>query len=127
MPGLRSDRVRAIGIFKSRPCSSNENDKVNGPRLVEAVKAIPIVQQNLLKYELSFKAERLGKTLANDLGLQDTDFSVMVLVEGASHEKIREALMSPEYRKVVSGALEHSTALENYHWFSAEFVTVIDK
>ncbi|KAJ7782166.1 hypothetical protein B0H14DRAFT_2715592 [Mycena olivaceomarginata] len=127
MSGLRTDRVRAIGIFKNRPGVTNEDAKANGPRLVEKIKSIPSVQENLLKYEVTFKTERLPKTLASELGLQDTDFSTMILVEGASHEKIRAALTSPEYRKVIAGALEHATTLENYHWFSGEFITVIEK
>jgi hypothetical protein len=38
-----------------------------------------------------------------------------------------QALTSAEYRTVIAGALEHATTLENYHWFSGEFITVIEK
>jgi hypothetical protein len=38
----------------------------------------------------SFKAERPTGTLASELGLQETEFSAMILVEAASHEKIHE-------------------------------------
>jgi hypothetical protein len=38
----------------------------------------------------SFKAERPAGTLASELGLQETEFSAMILVEAASHEKIHE-------------------------------------
>ncbi|KAF8179031.1 hypothetical protein K438DRAFT_1769167 [Mycena galopus ATCC 62051] len=124
---LRTDRVRAIGFFKPRPEVTKEDAKANGPKIVEKVKAIPLIQQNLLKYEITFKAERLGTTLASDLGLNDTEFSCMILVEATSHEKIREALTCPEYKRMIAGAIEHATTIENYHWFSGEFITVLEK
>ncbi|KAK7035576.1 hypothetical protein R3P38DRAFT_3350718 [Favolaschia claudopus] len=124
---LRTDRVRAVGLLRYRPGVTNEEAKANGPRLVETIKSIPIIQKNLLKYELTFKTERLGTTLASDLGLQEADTGVMVVVEAETHEKIREALTSPEYRKIIAGALENATSMDKYHWFSAEFMTVIDK
>ncbi|KAF7344956.1 hypothetical protein MVEN_01658200 [Mycena venus] len=126
---LRTDRVRAIGLMKFRSSLSNEDLKANGLRLVEVVKSIPAVQQNILKYELTLQVpkEKLGTSLASALGLKETEFGMMVLVEAASHEKIREALTSPEYKKIIAGALEHATTLDDYHWFSGEFLTVIDK
>ncbi|KAF8167070.1 hypothetical protein K438DRAFT_1774808 [Mycena galopus ATCC 62051] len=124
---LRTDRVRAVGFFKHRPEVTKDDAKTNGPKIVEKVKAIPLIQQNLLKYEITFKAERLGTTLASDLGLNDTEFFCMILVEATSHEKIREALTCPEYKRVIAGAIEHATTVENYHWFSGEFITVLEK
>ncbi|KAF8179023.1 hypothetical protein K438DRAFT_1257738 [Mycena galopus ATCC 62051] len=124
---LRTDRVRAIGFFKHRAEVSKDEAKTKGPKIIEMVKAIPLVQQNILRYEITFKSERLGTTLASDLGLNDTEFSCMILVEGTSHEKIREALTCPEYKKLIAGALEHVTTIENYHWFSGEFITVLEK
>ncbi|KAF7369437.1 hypothetical protein MVEN_00273000 [Mycena venus] len=122
---LRTDRVRAIGVMKLRSTLSNEDLKANGLRLIEVVKSIPAVQQNILKYEITIK--KPGLTLGPDMGLNETEFGIMVLVEATSHEKIREALTSPEYKKIVAGALENATTLDDYHWFSGEFVTVIDK
>ncbi|KAF7344947.1 hypothetical protein MVEN_01657300 [Mycena venus] len=124
---LRTDRVRAIGLMKFRSSLSHEDLKANGLRLVEVVKSIPAVQQNILKYDLTFKKEKHGTSLASELGLKETEVGMMVLVEASSHEKIREALTSPEYKKIIAGALEHATTLEDYHWFSGEFLTVIDK
>ncbi|KAJ7901500.1 hypothetical protein B0H13DRAFT_2335987 [Mycena leptocephala] len=128
MTGPRTDKVRAIAIWKpTRGEFTAEQVKENAPKVIEHVRAMPIMQQNITKYEVSFKAERLDKSLASDLGLKETDFSVMILVEGTSHQKIREALTSPEYKEVVKGALDHATTLDDFHFFSAEFVTVIDK
>ncbi|KAF7362934.1 hypothetical protein MVEN_00644400 [Mycena venus] len=124
---LRTDRVRAIGLIKFRSDLSSDDLKANGVRLVEVVKSIPLIQQNLLKYEVTFKKEKLATTLASDLGLRETEAGMMVLVEATSHEKIREALTCPEYKKIIAGALEHATTAENYTWFSGEFLTVIDK
>ncbi|KAJ7867448.1 hypothetical protein B0H13DRAFT_2351943 [Mycena leptocephala] len=128
MTGPRTDKVRAIAIWKpTRGEFTAEQVKENTPKVIEHIRAMPIMQQNITKYEVSFKAERLDKSLASDLGLKETDFSVMILVEGTSHQKIREALTSPEYKEVVKGALDHATTLDDFHFFSAEFVTVIDK
>ncbi|KAJ7648696.1 hypothetical protein DFH06DRAFT_1332309 [Mycena polygramma] len=37
------------------------------------------------------------------------------------------ALTSPEYKKIVADELATGADPNNYHWFSGEFVTVIDK
>ncbi|KAJ7875581.1 hypothetical protein B0H14DRAFT_3437141 [Mycena olivaceomarginata] len=95
--------------------------------MIAAVQAPPIMQKNLLEYEASFKTERLSGTLASGLGLRETEFSVMILVEAATHEKIHETLTDPGYRKLLAGALEHITTREDFHFFPAEFVTMIDK
>ncbi|KAF8178975.1 hypothetical protein K438DRAFT_1769113 [Mycena galopus ATCC 62051] len=124
---LRTDRVRAVGIFKNRPGVTKEEAKAHGPRIVEMVKAVPLVQQNLLKYEITIKTERLPTTLASDLGLKETQFACLILAEADSHEKIREVLTSPEYKKIIQGTLENATTMDDYHYFSGEFVTVIDK
>ncbi|KAF8178994.1 hypothetical protein K438DRAFT_1843356 [Mycena galopus ATCC 62051] len=124
---LRTDRVRAVGIFKHREGLSREDAKTHGPRIIEMVQAIPIAQQNLLKYEITVKAERLPTTLASDLGLKETGFSTLIIAEAASHEKLREVLTSPEYKKIIQGALDNATTIDDYHYFSGEFVTVIDK
>ncbi|KAJ7056701.1 hypothetical protein C8F01DRAFT_1257354 [Mycena amicta] len=118
---LRTDRVRAMGLMKFRSSLSPDELKANGPRLIEVIKSIPAFQQNILKYELTFKNEHHGALLASELGLQEADFGMMVLVEASSHEKIRE------YKSIIVGALAHTTTVEDYHWFSGEFLTVIDK
>ncbi|KAJ7798033.1 hypothetical protein B0H14DRAFT_3492980 [Mycena olivaceomarginata] len=124
---IRKDRVRAIGVFKARAELSNDDIHARAEKMIAAVKALPIMQQNLLKYEVSFKTERPAGTLASELGLQETEFSVMILVEAASHEKIHETLTDPGYRKLLAGALEHITTREDFHFFPAEFTTIIDK
>ncbi|KAJ7829298.1 hypothetical protein B0H14DRAFT_3465803 [Mycena olivaceomarginata] len=107
---IRKDRVRAIGVFKARAELSNDDIHARAEKMIAAVKALPIMQQNLLKYEggwagreQSFKTERPAGTLASELGLQETEFSVMILVEAASHEKIHETLTDPGYRKLLAG------------------------
>ncbi|KAJ7259786.1 hypothetical protein C8J57DRAFT_1515152 [Mycena rebaudengoi] len=110
---FRKDRVRAIGVFKARAELTREKVQELALKMVEAVK--------------SFKAERVSGTLASELGLQETEFSAMVLVEAESHDKIHEALTDPGYRKLLAGALEHMTTREDFHFFPAEFMTIIEK
>jgi hypothetical protein len=52
MSGLRADRVRAIGVYKSRTGLTPDQIKARAPAIFELIKNIPIVQQNLLKYEV---------------------------------------------------------------------------
>ena len=53
MTSLRTDRVRAIALVKNKAGVSNEDTiKAAAARLVERVKAMPLVQKNILKYEL---------------------------------------------------------------------------
>ncbi|KAJ7610720.1 hypothetical protein DFH06DRAFT_1233262 [Mycena polygramma] len=122
---LRTDRVRAIGIMKLRANVAGEDLKAKAQGLIAAVKAIPAIQQNILKYEITVKHP--GLTLASEMGLKESDLGLMVLVEAASHDKIKAALTSPEYKKIVADALATTTSIDDYHWFSGEFVTVIDK
>ncbi|KAJ7601889.1 hypothetical protein DFH06DRAFT_1311735 [Mycena polygramma] len=124
---LRKDRVRAIGVFKARTQLTEDDIHARAGQMIQAVKALPIMQENLLKYEVSFKTERPGPTLASELGLQETEFSAMILVEAASHDKIHETLTDPGYRKLLAGALEHITTREDFHFFPAEYTTIIDK
>ncbi|KAF8143118.1 hypothetical protein K438DRAFT_1994217 [Mycena galopus ATCC 62051] len=124
---IRTDRVRAIGVFKARTELSSDDIHARAQQMIDSVKALPIMQQNLLKYEVSFKTERPTGTLASELGLQETECSAMILVEAASHEKIHETLTDPGYRKLLAGALEHITTREDFHFFPAEFTTIIDK
>ncbi|KAF7373160.1 EthD domain-containing protein [Mycena sanguinolenta] len=129
MASLRTDRVRAVALIKNRAGVSNEDTiKQAAARLMERVRAMPLVQKNILKYEITVNVDhRLPTTLAHDLGLKQTEFSSIILIEADSHEKIRETLTSPEYKEMIKGALEHITSLDDYHWFSGETLTVIDK
>ncbi|KAJ6478094.1 hypothetical protein C8R47DRAFT_1323160 [Mycena vitilis] len=122
---LRTDRVRAIGIMKLPGNVSGDAVKAKAQKLFDDVKAIPAVQQNLLKYEVTVK--KPGLTLATDMGLKESDLGLVIIVEAASHEKIAAALTSPEYKKIVADELATGADANNYHWFSGEFVTVIDK
>ncbi|KAJ7159234.1 hypothetical protein C8R43DRAFT_1105400 [Mycena crocata] len=122
---LHTDVVRAIGIFKARREYTPAEIEENAPQLVNLIKNIPIVQSNLTKYEVSYKVEKSGTTLAKELGLKDTEYTTVIIVEGKSHEKIREALSHPDYLAVVKGALEHATDIDHFFFFSAEFVTII--
>jgi hypothetical protein len=38
-----------------------------------------------------------------------------------------QTLTDPGYRKLLAGALEHITTREDFHFFPAEFTTIIDK
>ncbi|KAJ6478093.1 hypothetical protein C8R47DRAFT_1219642 [Mycena vitilis] len=122
---LRTDRVRAIGILNMPHNVDGEAVRAKALKLFEAVKAIPAVQQNILKYEVTVK--KPGLTLGTDMGLKESELGIVVLVEAASHENIHAALTSPEYKKIVADELATGADPEHYHWFSGEFVTVIDK
>ncbi|KAJ7106579.1 hypothetical protein C8R44DRAFT_745067 [Mycena epipterygia] len=124
---FRKDRVRAIGVFKARAELTPDQLQARALKMVEAVNALPIMQQNLLKYEVSFKVESSSGTLAGALGLRETELSAMVLVEAESHEKIRETRTDAGYRRLLASSLENITSREDFHFFPAEFVTVIDK
>ncbi|KAJ7023649.1 hypothetical protein C8F04DRAFT_1233152 [Mycena alexandri] len=123
---LRTDRVRAIGIFKARATLTPEQLRELAMKNVAVLKQLPIIEENLLKYEVSFKTEQPSGTLASEIGLRETDFSIMILIEAVSHDKIRATLTHESYRKLLAGALEHITTLEDFHFFPAEFVTVLD-
>ncbi|KAJ7433097.1 hypothetical protein B0H11DRAFT_2377156 [Mycena galericulata] len=112
---FRKDRVRAIGVFKARAELNPAELEARALRMVDAVKSLPIMQENLLKYEVSKKGR--GGTLASELGLHETGFTTMILVEAESHEKIHATLTDPGYRKLLAGALEHITTLEDFHFF----------
>ncbi|KAF7352198.1 hypothetical protein MVEN_01183100 [Mycena venus] len=122
---LHTDVVRAIGIWKSKRSFSPEEIEKNFPPMIEHVRNIPIVKSNITKYEVSYKVERLGTSLASDLGLKEAELTTVVLIEGKSHEKIREALTHPDYKAGLKGVLDGMTDLDNIDFFSAEFVTVI--
>ncbi|KAJ6462276.1 hypothetical protein C8R47DRAFT_1202249 [Mycena vitilis] len=123
-----SGRVRAIAVWKGKDLGQTpEQLKESGAKIVEHLKSIPILQEKLLKYDVSRKHETLPNTLAKDLGLKDTEFTTVIIVEAKTHEDIRAALTHPDYLAVVNGALEHATTLDDFHFFSAEFVSIIDK
>jgi chorismate mutase len=49
---IRTDRVRAIGVFKARTGLTPADIQARAAKMVEAVKALPLMQENLLKYEV---------------------------------------------------------------------------
>ncbi|KAJ7369086.1 hypothetical protein DFH08DRAFT_929034 [Mycena albidolilacea] len=122
---LHSDRVRAIGIFKARREFTPEEINENAPQVIDHVRNLPIIKSNITKYEVAYKVEKFPQTLASTLGLREAEYTTVIIVEGLSHEKIREALAHPDYLAVIKGTLEHATHLEHFEFFSAEFVTVI--
>lgn len=53
MTGPRTDKVRAIAIWKpTKGEFTAEQVKENAPKVVEHVRAMPIMQQNITKYEV---------------------------------------------------------------------------
>ncbi|KAF7335237.1 hypothetical protein MSAN_02334100 [Mycena sanguinolenta] len=122
---VHTDVVRAIGIFKAKRDFTIDEINATAVPVAEAIRNIPIIKANLTKYEVSYKSERLPNTLAKDLGLNETPYTTVIIMEATSHEKIREALTHPDYKAVIAGALEHATTLEHFHFFSAEYMTVL--
>jgi hypothetical protein len=49
---IRNDRVRAIGFLKARTNLAPDQLQRQAFDMIEAVKALPIMQKNLLKYEV---------------------------------------------------------------------------
>jgi hypothetical protein len=49
---IRKDRVRAIGFLKARANLAPDQLQTQAFDMIEAVKALPIMQKNLLKYEV---------------------------------------------------------------------------
>ncbi|KAJ7681938.1 hypothetical protein DFH06DRAFT_1289620 [Mycena polygramma] len=123
-----STRVRAIAFWKEKDLGlTPEQVKEGGAKIIEQIKSIPILQQNLLKYDISRKAEKLPTTLAHDLGLKDTEYTTVIIAEAETHEKLREALTHPDFLAITKGALSQATNKDDLHFFSAEYVTIIDK
>ncbi|KAJ6554810.1 hypothetical protein B0H19DRAFT_1154543 [Mycena capillaripes] len=124
---IRKDRVRAIGFLKARVGLTEEQLQMQAFDMIEAVKALPVMQKNLLKYEVSFRADGGSGKLVKALGLPETDFTMMFMAEAESHEIMHETLTDPEYLKILDGAFQTITRKEDVHVFPAEFVTIIDK
>ncbi|KAJ6464587.1 hypothetical protein C8R45DRAFT_940072 [Mycena sanguinolenta] len=122
---FHTDCVRAIGIFKTHQQLTPEEIQEQSSAIIEHIRSMPIIKANLTKYEVSYKVERLATTLASDLGLKETEFMTVVVVEGESHEKIREALTHPDFKAVIAGSLENAFNPDDFHFFSSEFVTII--
>lgn len=49
---LQTDVVRAIGIFKARRELTPEEIQENAPMVISHIKGIPIIKQNLTKYDV---------------------------------------------------------------------------
>ncbi|KAF8207812.1 hypothetical protein K438DRAFT_1962083 [Mycena galopus ATCC 62051] len=123
---LHTDTVRAICVYTNRREFTQDEIKEQGSKIVEAIRSMPIIKANITKYEVCVKAERLGTTLAADLGLNETEFTTVVIIEGPSHEKVREALTHPDYRALLEGGFKHgATTKEDVHIFSSEYITII--
>ncbi|KAJ7613617.1 hypothetical protein DFH06DRAFT_1344571 [Mycena polygramma] len=54
--------------------------------------ALSLSEQNILRYDITVK--KPGLTFATDIGLKESKFGLVVLVEAASRQKIR-AVLSP--------------------------------
>jgi hypothetical protein len=52
MTGPRTDKVRAIAVWKSKGEFTSDQIKENAPKVIEHVRAMPIMQQNITKYEV---------------------------------------------------------------------------
>ncbi|KAJ7142820.1 hypothetical protein C8R44DRAFT_866108 [Mycena epipterygia] len=124
---FRTDRVRTVVVFKGREDLAPDQVRALVLQVVEDFKALPIVQKNILKFEISLRVDGEHTKLANALGLRETEFHALSVVEAESHEKILEVVADPEYRKLLENILQEITGAENFHAFPAEFVTVIDK
>ncbi|KAJ7339022.1 hypothetical protein DFH08DRAFT_1082520 [Mycena albidolilacea] len=122
---LHTDRVRAIGIFKARRDFTPEEINESAPKVIEHIRSLEIIKKNITKYEVAYKVEKFPKSLASELGLKESEYTTVIIIESTSHEKIREALSHPDYLAVIKGALENATDLDHFHFFSAEFVTLI--
>ncbi|KAJ7745895.1 hypothetical protein DFH07DRAFT_1063077 [Mycena maculata] len=123
---FREDRVRVVGFFKARPNFTPEEVRTKALEMIATVKAFSIMQKNLLKYDVSFISNGSGG-LVKALGLRETEFCAMFVLEFGSHEQMHETLTDPEYLKHLDSALQTITSREDLHLFPAEFLTVIDQ
>ncbi|KAF7347218.1 EthD domain-containing protein [Mycena venus] len=119
---FRNDRVRVVSVWPLPQMPEQElaNEVQNFLKL-------PIVQQNLLKFDLSLANGALDETLQS-LGIQKPKLNCVVIVEAETYEKINEIVRDPAFQKIFQGAGQHGHMDINSNvCFSADFMTGIDK
>ncbi|KAJ7142821.1 hypothetical protein C8R44DRAFT_866109 [Mycena epipterygia] len=124
---FRTDRVCVVVAFKGREDLTGDQVRALVLQVVEDLKALPLVQKNILKFEVSLRVDDAHTKLANALGLPETEFCGLSVWEADSHEKIIEVVEDPAYAKILESILQGVTGTENFHVFPAEFITIIDK
>ncbi|KAJ6588407.1 hypothetical protein B0H19DRAFT_1248070 [Mycena capillaripes] len=122
MTTFRKDRVRVVSIWTlpDMPKEQLANEVDNFLKL-------PIVQNNLLKFDLSLANGAFDETIQS-LGIGKPALNCMVIVEAETHEKINEIVRDPVFQKIFQGAGQqgHLDTSKNV-LFSADFMTGIDK
>ncbi|KAF8215722.1 hypothetical protein K438DRAFT_2008021 [Mycena galopus ATCC 62051] len=119
---FRRGRVRVVAVW-SLPEMSEEQLTHE----VQNFLKLPIVEKNLLKFDLSLANDAFNDTL-QPLGIQKPALNCVVIVEAETHEKINEIVRYPDFQKIFQGATQQGHLnVSGSAFFSADFMTGIDK
>ncbi|KAJ7631652.1 hypothetical protein DFH06DRAFT_1337628 [Mycena polygramma] len=123
---FRKDRVRVVAVYNV-PQASAQNFEPRFSEALEAFIRLPLVQKNILKFEISIANDGFDTT-ARSLGLQKPSFNSVVILEAETHEKINEIVSDPGFQKLFkaandAGDFDMNTSIV----FAADFMASIDK
>ncbi|KAJ6601100.1 hypothetical protein DFH09DRAFT_1355333 [Mycena vulgaris] len=126
---FRKDRVRAVSSCKIPEMSVQIFEEHIGPT-VDAFLKIPIVEKNLLKFDVSIANGDFDQTLKS-LSMQKSSMNVMFMVEAENWEKLNEIVREPAFRGIFEAATKSGATggfdLTTSHVFCADFVTKVNK
>ncbi|KAJ6479229.1 hypothetical protein C8R47DRAFT_1219158 [Mycena vitilis] len=123
---FRKDRVRVVAVY-TLPQASAQSFEPQFGQAVEEFLRLPLVQKNILKFEISIANDGFDKT-ARSLGLQKSPLNAMVVIEAETHEKINEIVRDPDFQKLFQAANEGGNFDTNTSIvFAVDFVASIDK
>ncbi|KAJ7167849.1 hypothetical protein C8R46DRAFT_1350772 [Mycena filopes] len=119
---LHKDRIRLVGLIHRLDGISNKEFQARMLNLVASIKELPVMQKNLLKYEMAFrvggaKDAKLVETLALST---NTDYSAVVTVEVENHEKLMEAVEDPSFLKLLDTAYTEVFRREDFEVFTTD-------
>ncbi|KAJ7447199.1 hypothetical protein FB451DRAFT_1375690 [Mycena latifolia] len=120
---FRQHRVRLVATWKRNmlQMSAQAHEQRISDAVAEFLK-IPVVEKNILKFEMIVGNGELDQTLRS-LGIPKSTTN-MVILEAADHEKINE----PAFRQIFEAATKDgSFDSTTSQAFSADFMTAVDK
>ncbi|KAG5644109.1 hypothetical protein DXG03_009128 [Asterophora parasitica] len=123
---FRTDRVRLIVFLKRRSDLTREefSHYWNGPH-AELFLSLDIVKKNVIKYEQAHVNDKFVKApLA--LGLTESDWDGLVVLDGESYEKLFEVFSSEEYAKIVAPDEENFLDRAKVQILPLDLVTVFE-
>lgn len=121
---FRKERVRMVAIL---PPSDTPALEAQLMTVIETYLALPVVTQNVLKFELSKTNDRFDET-ARALGIQTSDGQSVVVVEVESMEKVDEIARDPAFQRIFEDAKQAKIVnASQIVAFSADVMSCVDK